>query len=89
MRLQDLPGLGPKSAQQLQAVGITSVEVLRELGAVAAYVRLQQAQGRVSLNFLYALEGALQNCHWTQVARTERGRLLLELEGYQALEQAP
>ena len=38
-RLRDLQGLGPKSEALLIEVGITTVEELRALGAVRAFIR--------------------------------------------------
>lgn len=80
MSLAKLPGLGAKSAQQLSAVGIESEQQLRELGAIAAFVRLQSLTPKPSLNFLYALVGALEGRRWQEVARTDKNRLLAELE---------
>ena len=40
-----------------------------------------------SLNFLYAMVGALENKHWAKIAKEEKGRLLMELEGYKELEK--
>jgi hypothetical protein len=37
--ISDLPALGPKSAAMLEQAGVGSVERLRRLGSVAAYVR--------------------------------------------------
>lgn len=79
MNIADLPNFGPKSQQMLAQAGIHTVEQLRGLGAVRAYVQVKQV-GKVSLNLLWALEGALSGQHWLQVARHERLRLLLELE---------
>ncbi|WP_341503428.1 TfoX/Sxy family protein [Gallaecimonas sp. GXIMD4217] len=78
--LRDLPGLGPKSEQWLKQAGIADEAQLRALGAVAAFLRLEQAGLRPSLNFLYALAGAIEGRPWTEIARQEKGRLLLELE---------
>ncbi len=39
-----------------------------------------------NLNFLYALVGAIEGEHWLNVAQTEKGRLLMELEEYAELE---
>jgi hypothetical protein len=79
MNIADLPNFGPKSQQMLAQAGIHSVEQLRKLGAVRAYVQVK-AIGKVSLNLLWAMEGALTNTHWQIVAKHERLRLLLELE---------
>lgn len=81
--LATLPNLGPKSAQMLASVGITTVDQLRALGSVAAYVKAKQAGQRVSLNLLWALEGALTGEHWRDVAREQRTGLLMALEDHE------
>jgi hypothetical protein len=59
-----LKNIGPASARQLHEVGIGSAAALRRHGALAAYRRLKHAFPReISLNMLYALEGALRDCH--------------------------
>ncbi|MEY2633412.1 MAG: hypothetical protein RIR00_2066 [Pseudomonadota bacterium] len=78
----DLPNLGPKSRDMLQAAGIRSLQQLRELGAIAAYVRVKASKGNASLNLLWALEGALSNRPWQDVARHDRASLLLALDTY-------
>ena len=51
-----LRNLGPKSAMMLAEVGIRTVEELREIGAVKAYVRVRQLNRRgASLNLLYSM----------------------------------
>ncbi len=67
----------------LLAAGITTFEQLRELGSVAAYVKAKRAGGNVSLNLLWALEGALTGAHWQAVVREHRTSLLLALEDYE------
>ncbi|WP_191599996.1 TfoX/Sxy family protein [Marinomonas algicola] len=86
-RLRDLQGLGPKSEALLIEVGITTVEELRALGAVRAFIRLKK-ESRVnpSLNFLYALVGALEGESWLKIAKSEKTRLLMELDDYKELE---
>ncbi|MGR6872693.1 TfoX/Sxy family protein [Pseudomonas sp. HK3] len=87
MRLQDMKGLGPKSAQQLIDAGIDSPEALKKIGPVAAYLQLQTfQQKRVSLNFLYALVGAVEDVHWQTVAAQDKSRLIQELEGFKELQ---
>lgn len=78
-----LRNLGPKSRDMLAAAGIDNVQVLRELGAVAAYARVKQAEARASQNLLWALEGALTGQDWRDVAREHRTRLLMALEDHQ------
>jgi DNA transformation protein len=80
MNIADLPNFGPKSQQMLARAGIHTLERLRELGAVPAFVRVKRAGTNASLNLLWAIEGALTGQHWREVAKHERLRLLLELE---------
>jgi len=62
---------------------------LKKIGPVRAFMKLRsECSIKPSLNFLYAMVGALEERHWAGVAKTERGRLLLELDGYQDLERA-
>ncbi|MCE2570874.1 TfoX/Sxy family protein [Motilimonas eburnea] len=88
MKLRDLPGLGPKSEQMLHQAGITSVEQLNALGAIAAFIKVKQASGVTpSLNLLYALVGALEGEHWLTIAKSQKAELIMQLEGYALLEQ--
>lgn len=86
--LKDLPGLGPKSEQMLKKVGIHTQDELFQLGPVNAYLRLQrESTTKPSLNFLYALVGAVEGRPWQQVAQQDKARLLMELEGLAELEK--
>jgi len=78
--ISQLPNLGPKSQAALAAAGITTVPQLRSLGSVVAYAKAKQAGASVSLNLLWALEGALTGLPWQVVAREHRTSLLLALE---------
>ncbi len=81
--IAELSNLGPSSEAALRSAGIESVEELRRMGAVAAYARARRAGARVSLNLLWALEGALTNLPWQVVAREHRTSLLLALEQHE------
>lgn len=78
--LDALPNLGPRSVEWLCAAGITNPQRLRELGAVRAFVRVRAHNPAVSLNLLWALEGALTGRRWQDVAETDRASLLMALE---------
>ena len=66
--LTRLKNIGPVSIRQLREVGIEDAAALRKLGALAAYRRLKHAFPReVTLVMLYALEGALRDCHWNRL----------------------
>lgn len=77
--LEALTNLGKISARQLAEIGIASEEDLRKTGAVAAYLRLKAHFGRgVSLNYLYALDGALKGVRWDLMPETERAVIRAE-----------
>lgn len=81
--LSALPNLGPKSQAILARAGITSIDQLHQLGSLAAYAQAKRSGAQVSLNLLWALEGALSGQPWQVVAREHRTSLLLALEEYE------
>ncbi len=86
--LSKLKGLGPVSERYLDEIGIHTREQLEEIGAIGAYIKLkEQCSVDPSLNFLYAMVGALEDKHWAKIAKSEKGRLLYELEGYREFEE--
>ena len=82
LELANAPNLGPKSAAVLAKVGISTLAELRRLGAVEAYDRAKKVAPAVSLNILWALEGAVLGQHWRSVAKEHRTTLLLALEDH-------
>ena len=84
-----LRNIGPKSAAWLRQVGLRSLQDLQEAGAVGAYMKVRRAGFKPSLNLLYALEGALQECHWQEVPETRRQALVADAEAAIALLPPP
>lgn len=90
-QLKDLPGLGPKSQQMLVEAGIDSVDTLKHLGAIAAFMQVKRYQAELdppknaSLNLLYALVGAIEGEHWLSVAQEQKAQLIMQLDGYEVL----
>lgn len=78
--LRQLRNLGPASEKMLQKAGIVTVAQLQRIGSVTAYHAVVQAGAKPSLNLLWALEGALTQRDWKDIAREERMSLLLALE---------
>lgn len=75
-----LRNVGPKSAAWLRQVGLRTREDLESVGVVEAYMRVKRAGFRPSMNLLYALEGALLDCHWQEVPQPRREQLVAEAE---------
>jgi DNA transformation protein and related proteins len=77
--LAKLRNLGEVSARALNRVGIHTEAELREMGSVNAY-RLVVLHGHdPSLNFLWAMEGALRGISWLDIPRADRERLEQEV----------
>lgn len=86
---EKLRNIGPKSAAWLRQVGIHEPAQLRELGAVDAFLRIKRAGFRPSLSLLYALEGALCDCHWQEISAARRSELQLAAEAAAASLPSP
>jgi hypothetical protein len=80
-----LRNIGPKSAAWLRQVGLRTEEDLRAIGALEAFVRVKRAGFKPSLNLLYALEGALLDCHWQDIPAERRSELLVAADAAVAL----
>lgn len=80
-----LRNIGPKSAAQLRQVGIRSLDDLRALGSLEAFLKLKRAGFKPSLNLLYALEGALLDCHWQAIPAERRSELVIAADAAIAL----
>jgi len=84
-----LRNIGPKSAAWLRQVGLRSLEDVAAIGAVDAYMKVRRAGFKPSLNLLYSLEGALQDCHWQEVTEPRRTQLVQAAEAAIALLPPP
>ncbi|MBM4238716.1 MAG: TfoX/Sxy family protein [Gammaproteobacteria bacterium] len=86
LRICDLRNLGPQAERMLAGVGIRSVEDLRRVGALEAYLAVRRSGQTRSLNLLWALVGALEpwpeGRDWREIAASEaRLPLMLQVEG--------
>jgi len=85
--LSKLKGLGPKSERCLNEIGIFTLDNLKAAGPVRAFVRMRDKGSiKPSLNFLYAMVGAIENVHWVEIAQHEKGKLLMALDDFHELE---
>jgi DNA transformation protein len=75
-----LKGLGPRSAAALRDVGIETAAQLRAADPFHLYALLKARHAGTSLNFLYALIGAIEDVHWQDVKAARKGEILLRLE---------
>ncbi|KGY07071.1 TfoX/Sxy family DNA transformation protein [Vibrio sp. MarTm2] len=79
-RLKDLPNLRLATERMLKKAGIDDVESLEEAGAVKAYKAIQSTHSaEVSVELLWALEGAIKGTHWSVIPQSRRQELLNKL----------
>lgn len=78
--LINLRNLGKTSVQWLRATGIHDAAELRRRGPVAAYCAVRAKGFRASRTLLFAIAGALQDTHWSQLDPAYKQQLLQQLE---------
>ena len=66
--LLKLPNIGKKVEEQLHQVGITTANELKEIGAKAAWLKIQEIDESACINRLMALEGAIQGVKKTMLS---------------------
>lgn len=71
--------VGPKSAAWLRQVGVRTAEDLIRVGPVEAFLKVKRAGFRPSLNLLYAMAGAIDDCHWTDLSEERKAALIQAL----------
>ncbi|WP_375750289.1 TfoX/Sxy family DNA transformation protein [Vibrio sp. HN007] len=79
-RLKDLPNLRLGTERMLKKAGIASVSDLKQAGSVGAYKAIKETNSGVSLELLWALEGALNGTHWSVISKERREELIKRLD---------
>ncbi len=79
-RLKDLPNMRLATERMLKKAGIESVDMLQQKGAVEAYRAVQETHTTdVSIELLWALEGAIEGKHWSVIPQARRDELMRSL----------
>ncbi|HJW47274.1 MAG TPA: TfoX/Sxy family protein [Lysobacter sp.] len=89
MSATKMRNIGPKSAAWLRQVGLRTLDDLAAVGTVDAFMRVKRAGFKPGLNLLYAIEGALLDCHWQDVPEDRRHELILAADAATALLPPP
>ncbi len=77
--------VGPKSAAWLRQIGVRSSEDLVRIGPVEAFLKVKRAGFRPSLNLLYAMAGAIDDCHWADLSEERKSGLILALDAAESV----
>jgi DNA transformation protein and related proteins len=78
--MSKIRNVGPKSAAWLRQIGVRTTEDLARVGPIEAFLKVKRAGFRPSLNLLYAMAGALADCHWADLSEERKQELLSTLE---------
>ena len=73
--LSKLPNIGKTVEAQLIQVGIETPEALREIGAKAAWLKIQEIDPSACIHRLLALEGAIQGVKKSGLSDTVKADL--------------
>ncbi|MGN0641948.1 MAG: TfoX/Sxy family protein [Huintestinicola sp.] len=73
--LSKLPNIGKKVEEQLIQVGITTAAELREIGAKAVWLKIQEIDSSACIHRLLALEGAIQGVKKTMLSDEVKAEL--------------
>ncbi|WP_260258861.1 TfoX/Sxy family DNA transformation protein [Vibrio intestinalis] len=80
-RIKDLPNLRLATERMLKKAGIESVANLEQTGSVEAFKAIKASHdNEVSLELLWALEGAINRTHWSVIPKDRRDELLDRLD---------
>lgn len=81
---EKIRNVGPKSAAWLRQVGVRTFDDLKRVGAVETFLKVKRAGFKPSLNLLYSMQGALEDCHWTDLPDPQKQELLAAYEAAEA-----
>lgn len=80
-RTMGLKNIGAKTEPWLREIGVNGYNDLHAIGSVEAYRRLKSMYpDKINLLALYALEAALWDIHWLELAPEIREQLKLEAQ---------
>ena len=65
--LSKLPNIGEVVEEQLNQVGITTYEQLKEIGSKQAWLKIQSIDPSACIHRLYSMEGAIRGNKKTQL----------------------
>ena len=73
--LSKLPNIGKVVEEQLNEVGINTVDELIDIGSKEAWLKIKEIDESACINRLMALEGAIQNIRWHDLSEDDKNNL--------------
>ncbi|MGE5457118.1 MAG: TfoX/Sxy family DNA transformation protein [Methanococcaceae archaeon] len=76
-----LINIGEVIRNELEEIGIRTLEDLKKTGSAKALFMIHNNSGDGCLNMLYALEGAVKETRWHNLSKEEKEKVRKEYEG--------
>lgn len=73
--LSELTNFGPTSQQWLNAIGVHTKSDLVRLGSIHAYRLMKERGFNVTMNMVYAMEGAILGIRWDELPEKLKAEL--------------
>jgi DNA transformation protein len=73
--LANLPNIGKSVEEQLNQVGITTFDQLKEIGSKQAWLKIKAIDSSACIHRIYALEGAIQGIKKSQLSTAAKEEL--------------
>ncbi|OGU35530.1 MAG: hypothetical protein A2068_11630 [Ignavibacteria bacterium GWB2_35_6b] len=65
--LQKIKNLGPVSTIWLNSIDVHTIDDIKKLGPIVIYHMLKAHGYNVNILMVYALQGAIMDCHWNEI----------------------
>lgn len=73
--LSALPNISKVIEEKLNAVGISSMEQLRQQGSKEAFTKIWLKDHTACINMLMAIEGAIEGVRWHHISEEKKAEL--------------
>jgi len=73
--LSKLPNIGKVLEEQLNEVGINTIDDLINNGSKESWLKIKKIDDSACINRLMALEGAIQNIRWHNLSKNDKKNL--------------
>lgn len=79
-KLSHLKNIGEVSEKMLNSIDVFTKEDIDDLGPVTIYFILKSRGFDVSMNMVYALQGAIMDLHWNELPKDVKNDLIQQVE---------
>ncbi|KAB2838159.1 MAG: competence protein TfoX [Melioribacteraceae bacterium] len=66
-KTEKIKNLGPVSTKWLNSIDVYTIDDVKKLGPIVIYNMLKAHGYNVNILMVYALQGAIMDCHWKEI----------------------